>query len=107
MSEKTILDVLAEVRKRPGMYVRDYSHEEMCWDLEILIRGYELAVDAHNIESDISFFKEFGDYLSNRFGWSMSCGPIRAIEFQKGSWEKAWEFFWVYLDEFKAYRENA
>jgi hypothetical protein len=49
-------------------------------NLEMLLHGYAIAVVAHGVnDPGGEFLRAFGDYLRDRFGWSMSCGAIDAI----------------------------
>jgi hypothetical protein len=73
----------------------------------MLIVGYSLAVYHHRLsDSGWVAYASFPDYLRERFGWSMSCGPIAAIRQDAGGDDEAWDRFWDLLWEFRASRGN-
>ncbi len=98
----TLMDL---IEKRPGMYV-GYSNaqrDEQLRGLELLIVGYGLAVQLHGVhDSGVEAYSGFADYLRDRFGWSMSCGPLAAIRQASDSSDDAWSSFWRLLSEFRA-----
>jgi hypothetical protein len=62
---RDLYDFLQRVRKRPGMYLRDKSLE----DLDARCHGYSLALNAHAIQEFGTDFNElFSSYLFERFG---------------------------------------
>jgi hypothetical protein len=99
--------ILELVEKRPSMYV-GFSDEErgaQLLGLEMLIAGYSLAVYQHRLnDPGWLAYASFPDYLQERFDWSMSCGPIRAIRDACGTDHEAWNRFWDLLREFRASR---
>lgn len=104
---RNILYVLNKIKERPGMYVCNNTYEQQYRELQVLIIGYELALANHQIpEVGSQFLRCFGEFLNVEFGWSMSCGPLAAIEFEVGSPEKAWYRFWELLDLYKLSLSN-
>ena len=84
------------------MYVMNNTYDEQFGELEVLIRGYEMALSVNEVsEMGSQFIKGFGDFLRRKFHWSMSCGPFAAIKLESGSSEKAWFRFWELLDMYK------
>lgn len=98
-----MLTVLSLVNKRPGMYlgIADESADRRLDALEHLIAGYSLAVFQHGAsDRGLDEWAVFPQRLTDRFGWSMSQGPIRAIRHASANDEEAWAKFWVLLKEF-------
>ncbi len=96
----SLLTMLALVEKRPSMYLGyDESHRAQQLDaLESFIAGYCAAVHHHGlIDAGYTAYARFPDYLRNRFGWSMSCGPIAAIREHSDRDAAAWDLFWTLL----------
>jgi hypothetical protein len=99
----SIFRLLEEVRKRPGMFVGGLPRTAPMDALEMLLRGYELALTEHQIsEPGSKFLSNFGNYLWTTHGMEQSCGPIRAIRHASATDEEAWTRLWTLLDEFKA-----
>ncbi len=109
LNEKSIFDLLKEIKKRPGMYVLNNNYEQQYRELQVLIVGYELALETHKIsEPGRDFMKRFGIFLNNKYGWSMSCGPLAAIEVECQCSEKAWFRFWELLELYRSsFDDNA
>jgi hypothetical protein len=99
-----VFDLLAEIRKRPGMYVGggpDDRIEQMS-SLEMLLRGYGWAVEINKAPEPVpDFFSGFSSWLKTRFHWSLSCGPMAAIQDHCKTPEEAWERFWTLVDEYR------
>ena len=103
---RNIFDLLDIIKARPGMYVGgdSESRRSQLRNLELLICGYEGALDLHKIqEHGRNFSRTFSDYLRERFGWSMSCGPIVAIEKACQDDAEAWQRFWELIADFRAH----
>ena len=104
MPSKSFFEVMALIEKRPGMYVGygERERDKQLQGLEMLVAGYDLAVNHHGIrDAGLDAFARFPEYLRDRFGWSMSCGPIVAIRNVSTSPEDAWDLFWRLLWEFR------
>jgi hypothetical protein len=93
-----LYDLLQTARPRPGMFVRDWSLEELasiCW-------GYHAALKTHGIsEFGSDFNHRFHDWLRRRFGRWDTQGWAHAIREQSPTAEAAWERFFQLLDEFR------
>jgi hypothetical protein len=103
----SLFDVLELVEKRPGLYVgySDAERGDQLLALETLIRGYAQAIHHHGIrDPGWDAYAAFPGYLQERFGWSMSCGPIAAIRSASAGDEDAWKRFWALLWEFRTQR---
>jgi hypothetical protein len=71
-------------------------------NLEMLIAGYALAVYHHGLrDPGFDAYAGFPEFLRDRFGWSMSCGPIAAVRQVSLSDDDAWTRFWDLLWEFR------
>jgi hypothetical protein len=106
----SMYDVLELVRARPSMYVGwdDSQYDRRLAGLEMLIAGYSLAVYHHGLkDSGWEEYASFPSYLQERFGWSMSCGPIVAIRDAAASDREAWDLFWRLLQEFRDSRSQS
>jgi hypothetical protein len=105
-----IFEVLEDIRKRPTMYVGESNSErgkQLC-NLDLLLQGYALAIEHHRIVEDIADFpKAFGSYLHERFGWSVSAGPVAAIRDATMTDDEAWTRFWQLVTEFQSSRQPA
>jgi hypothetical protein len=97
-----LFELLALIEKRPEMYLggADGEIDRRLNHLELLLHGYNIAVRRHHPPSE-GFQRRFGEYLQGRFGWSMSRGPIRAIQDEADNDEDAWTLFWRLVDEFR------
>jgi hypothetical protein len=96
-SEMTPADVftwLDWVRQRPGMYFTELDQ------LELLIDGYETALEVHNISERGPRMFHFCEWLQHRTGWSTSCGWARAVHDHSRKRDGADTFFKL-LDEFR------
>jgi hypothetical protein len=106
----SMLTVLSLVNRRPGMYlgIADESPARRLDALEHLIDGYSLAVFQHGV-SDRGFdeWAAFPQRLIDRFGWSMSQGPIRAIRHASANDEVAWARLWALLEELTDFKPIA
>ena len=75
--------------------------------LETLIFGYKAATDELGADDPaVTAYDGFPQYLRDRFGWSMSCGPVSAIRDATSSDDEAWERFWLLLDEYRAFADG-
>ncbi|MGC4024434.1 MAG: hypothetical protein QM744_04340 [Mesorhizobium sp.] len=100
----TIFDILEKIEKLPGLYIgRDPSQRAaQLQDIEMLIYGYALAIDLHNIdEPGKDFSRQFSNYLFNKYKWSQSCGPVAAIREAAGDDDKAWDMLWRLIREYR------
>ena len=76
----------------PGMVVSD----ESLLQLELICRGYQVALSAHVIsESGTDFNYCFGNYLQARFGWSSCQGWARAIQRHCRGKDRGWKRFFT------------
>lgn len=101
---RDVYDFLEEIKKRPGMYVggSDEDRAAQLRDLELLLWGYQCALETHDIdEPGRRFTRRFSDYLRDRFRWSLACGPVAAIEAACGDDAKTWQTFWELVDAFR------
>jgi hypothetical protein len=106
----SLFAILELVEKRPAMYVGFSESErgDQLRNLEMLIIGYALAVRQYGLrDAGWEAYVSFPDYLEERFGWSMSCGPIAAIRSASPDDRDAWERFWALLREFRARHADA
>ncbi len=46
------------------------------------------------------FSREFGAYLRSRFGWSISAGPLSAVQQEFG--DRAWDALFDLISDFRA-----
>ena len=102
---RTVFNLLKEIHKRPGLYLGwDEQHRvRQLQDLEMLLYGYATALKHHGIQEQVmDFNREFGDYLRQTRGWSLSCGPTAAIVGATANEQEAWSLFWELVDEFRA-----
>jgi hypothetical protein len=106
MEEKTSADLyewLQQVRQRPGMYVREWSLDE----LQTMCHGYSVALSIHGIEEFGTRFSErFGNYLFDRYGWSVCRRWARGIREESRSAEEAFHRFFELVEEFKQQLTN-
>ena len=106
----SMLTFLALVQRRPGMYLGmdDERPDRRLDALGHLIAGCCCALYAH-CPADPGFaeWAAFPDRLADRFGWSMSQGPIWAIRHASANDEEAWTKFWVLLEEFTTFKPIA
>jgi len=104
---RKITDILRKVKNTPEMYVGGTSdnREEQLKNLQWFILGCQATND--EISSETKFMLEFGKFIRDKYGWSMSCGPIDAILKNCESPEKAWEFWWSEIESWKQEKEEA
>jgi hypothetical protein len=105
----SLFTILGLVQMRPGMYVGGTDSERTLQldNLEMLITGYSLAVRQHQLrDAGFDLYAGFSSYLEERFGWSMSQGPISAIRHAATSDTEAWENFWRLLWDFRDAKES-
>ena len=105
---RTVFDLLKQIEQRPSMYIgADDERERQLRNLEMLLHGYALALWQHGLdEPGGDFLQSFGAYLRERFGWSISAGPIAAVLRETGSATDAWRTFWAQVWEFRASVES-
>jgi hypothetical protein len=95
----SIFDALEKIKKRPTLYLRAQDLDE----LHIFLGGAYLAMAEFDVrdESGVrNFLSEFGSYLAKRFGWSMSAGPLDAIQQEFG--DRAWDVCFDLVADFRA-----
>jgi hypothetical protein len=101
----TVFDLLEEVRKRPELFVGMTSGHRgaQLRRMELLLSGYDLAVQRHGIEDPGKYFlRSFEQYIQKHLGWTDSgIGIIAAIQMHTASDKEAWELFWNLLDDFR------
>jgi hypothetical protein len=106
----SVFDLLDKIRERPTMYL-GYDESKRALQLqglEMLLAGYRMALENHNIKERVSDFNwEFATFLMEKKDWSPSCGPVVAILQAAKSEEEAWELFWRMVDEFRSTAEKA
>jgi hypothetical protein len=95
--------VLKRIEDRAEMYLG----ERDLFRLELFIEGYYAAlrdtgVIPRALERGADADGTFAAYLRDRFGWSMSTGPMSAIRRECGS--DAWNRFFELLKEFRRAR---
>jgi hypothetical protein len=92
------------VQMRPGMYLAASAPDfgAMLERLEMLIAGYQLAVEAHDArDPGVDLYLSFWQFIQRRRGWNMSGGTIATIRLESSSDAEAWETFWNLLGEFR------
>lgn len=93
-----LYEFLQYARDRPGMYVRDWSLDE----LETICRAYSTALTAHDIkEFGTHFNEEFCEFLLHRYGWSMCQGWARGIRARFENDQAAFCRFFELLEKFR------
>ena len=104
----SIFNVLAEIRKRPSMYLGgDEDRVRQLQEMETLLAGYSLALQEHRASDSVeNFGREFCDFLRQTRGWSTSCGFADAFRVGTPTDEEAWNLFWKLLDEFRVARSD-
>jgi len=102
----TIFDLLENVERRPYMYLGGSGPKDLLIGLELFLSGYEAAISHHSVDDapGKQFMREFGEYLSAKYDWSMSCGPIAAIRDAAANDEDAWKMFWKLVNEYRRSR---
>lgn len=69
--------------------------------LEILIAGYELALDVHSVdEPGRHLSARFAAFVAKQMNWSVSCGVVAAI-LERMHGEEAWNTYWNLVDAFR------
>lgn len=102
----TVFTLLSEIRERPAMFVGGDESDRgaQLRQLETLLYGYGLAVEAHGLEDPgRDFVKSFAVYVNKRFGWPTALGPIVAILDAASPSQDPWELFWKLVNDFKHY----
>jgi hypothetical protein len=96
-----IIDFLFDIEKTPELYIGVCDRSVAFQRIQLMIQGYQAAIENHGIKSDIdNFIAEFGDHLARRHGWSTSCGPLSAVSRNSRSPEEAWVTLWRELREY-------
>jgi hypothetical protein len=91
-----LIDLLAEIRRRPGMYIG----AESITKLAAFLDGYHYAAYKLAGVSKDSLFTEFKDWIRTRFKISTSQGWANIILFYSNDESSALGRFWDLLDEF-------
>jgi hypothetical protein len=95
---RSLEDMFESVRERPGMWIPDKSLAR----LETMVHGYTVALRAHEVvEFGVEFNRRFSAFVSDRLGWTTSCGWADAITTNCISADAAFERFFSLLDEFR------
>jgi hypothetical protein len=97
---RDVYDVLEQVRRRPTMWVRNGSLQE----LETMLFGYSVALDVHQVPEQFELRGgggPFADWLRETRGWSLEYGWAACIETHAGS-QPPLELFFSPLDEYRA-----
>jgi hypothetical protein len=105
-----MLTLLALVQKRPGMYLGPAAErpDRRLDALEQLISGFYWAIHSHQVrDRGFDEWASFHDRLADRFGWSMSKGPIQAIRHASSNDDEAWEKLWSLLEEHTSFKRIA
>ncbi|NTX51807.1 hypothetical protein [Myxococcus sp. CA039A] len=100
----SIFDFLRQVEQRPSMYLgyMNNQREEQLSSLEFVIMGYTCAIQQHQlVEPTLNFREDFGNFLRQKYGWSMSTGPIGAVLREYSDKETSWKVFWTHVWEFE------
>lgn len=76
------------------------------YGLELFIFGYLVCLRRNDVadRAGMEFLGEMAGYLRDRFGWSLSLGPVQTNLDHEG--ENAWERFFELLDEFERDSRN-
>ncbi|MFI8943231.1 hypothetical protein [Streptomyces syringium] len=96
-----VYDLLEAVRQRPNAWVRNGSLEE----LAVLMFGYHLALQVHDIDESFEFHRGsggFASWLSMTRGWSMAIGWDAAIV-ENLPGEPPLEAFFRLIDEYREF----
>ena len=102
----SVFDLLEDIRKRPEMFVGMTSEDRgsQLRHIEMVLRGYGLAIDRHGIdEPGKDFLSAFDRYLREHRSWTAysGIGAIAAVQKHATSGEEAWKLFWELVDEFR------
>jgi hypothetical protein len=100
----SVFELLDAIRQRPAMFVGGEASNrgDQLWNLELLLHGYALAIQAHQIEEPVKDFpREFAGYLQHKYNWSVAAGPIAAIREAAPDDEEAWKMFWRLVEEYR------
>ncbi len=88
---------LSYVRKRPPMYIGEYSLRGLANFLD----GYHAALLTHDLQYKYSILsRQFHDFVCRKYGYSACMGYVNAILQQMPDGKEAVELFFEYLDEF-------
>lgn len=92
-----LYDYLQGAKKRPQMYVRNWSIDE----LQLLCRAYQIALRIQGInEFGTSFYDAFTDFLQREYGWGCSNAWQKPIRASVNSDEEGFYRFFELVDEF-------
>lgn len=92
---------LAEVRRRPAMYV---TGRDPLGQLETLVHGYDAASWVHGLVDEGPAMHHFGEWLRFTRGWSWSSGWALAIKRRRAGGSDALSRFFGLWDEYRALR---
>ena len=97
-TDNTIYDLLEKIEKRPAMFVKDESLQE----LSSMIWGYYEALRVHNVIENVpKMDRHFGDWLHYQTGWSSCAGWANEIEQAVGEDESPIELFFFFVEEYR------
>ncbi|MGJ6970014.1 hypothetical protein ACSDR0_49980 [Streptosporangium sp. G11] len=96
---RDVYGFLDELRRRPGMWIRNGSLRE----LETMLVGYKLALDVHGVKERFDLWPNgpFSEWLA-RYGRSSALGWAAEIERQVEPGTTPLDAFFAFLDEYRA-----
>lgn len=96
-----MLDILAEIALRPGMYIGSDSRPEQLRNLTWVLLGAQVALRKVFPEGE-DFLSEFARFLRETHGYSVARGPVAAVlDITGGDADRAWALFWDSVEEFR------
>ncbi len=94
---RNVFGVLHEVRRRPGMWVRN-----LC-ELEAMLDGYYTGIEMYGIHEDVPRMtrSHFGIWLRHKTIWSTCAGWARIIEDKTDSYQEGIDTFFEFVDQYR------
>ena len=92
-----VFDWLGQVEARPAMYLGDRGLAA----LELLLHGYDAALEVHDLVEDVPALGHFASWLGWRTKWSMSQGWARAISAEVEGDGEQLRYFFARIGEFR------
>lgn len=91
-----IIDIIDEIRRRPGVYLRNYSVKNLAAFLE----GYSCAAEKCGAIPNGQFLLDFGDWVRRRFRVELSQSWENILLFHSVDEREAMQCFWQIWDEY-------
>jgi hypothetical protein len=98
-----IVDLLQEIRPRPGIYIGNNSVKE----LAAFLRGFSYAAQKFGIADNDRFLEDFQEWIAGRFKVEIPRGWEDIILFYSVDESEAMQRFWELLDEYLAVSKTA